>query len=467
LPRGFQRRLPALCRQCHEDIDADILQQRGFHGRLLATADDCRSCHGEHLGRDADIVKLNKDAFDHGKTDFVLEGAHREAVCTSCHQLGKLSDPAGKSAPEKYRDAPSTCLGCHQDDDCHDSRRWSNTKFDHGKTDFPLKGKHQDASCGSCHPDEKYADIPDDCVACHQSADVHKGFNGRECETCHSEAGWKKVTFDHGKDTKFKLTGGHRDLVCTACHKDDTFNDKPSTRCDGCHGADDIHQGQNGDQCQDCHDTAQWNKTSFDHDKDTDFPLAGKHADAQCDTCHQGGRDQSLGNQCVDCHRADDAHGKGMGEDCGQCHNPKSWGENIRFNHDFTAFPLVGMHALAGCETCHGDHQYSETDSDCAACHEGDDAHKGAMGRDCAQCHNPNGWQQWLFDHNSQTDFDLDGAHQDLACASCHGGSTKAELETGCHSCHQQDDPHRKRFGRDCERCHTTDSFRDIRVQSP
>jgi hypothetical protein len=49
----------------------------------------CRSCHPDHRGRDADVSGLEPDTFDHELTDAPLRGAHRSLPCASCHEPEK------------------------------------------------------------------------------------------------------------------------------------------------------------------------------------------------------------------------------------------------------------------------------------------------------------------------------------------------------------------------------------------
>ena len=73
--RSQQRQL---CLDCHKPIAEDIAGKRGFHGNAPGMANaQCSACHSEHLGRDADIVRLSRAAFDHQLTDFPLKGAHQ------------------------------------------------------------------------------------------------------------------------------------------------------------------------------------------------------------------------------------------------------------------------------------------------------------------------------------------------------------------------------------------------------
>ena len=142
-----------LCISCHEEVADDITRRGGFHGLNPDVPDEqCKSCHSEHKGRDADISSLDVQTFDHLLTDFHLLGKHTDVECDSCH----VDDL-------KYRDAPATCVDCHGDDDihagnlgelcggCHTPEDWLSLDFDHNATDYPLFGKHVDVPCQDCH----------------------------------------------------------------------------------------------------------------------------------------------------------------------------------------------------------------------------------------------------------------------------------------------------------------------------
>lgn len=181
-----------LCRDCHEKVDADINRSKGFHGNTEDIKDtECNHCHTDHKGRDAVIVLLDKDAFDHEMTDFLLKGGHDNVNCGSCHE-----------PDTKFRDAKRQCIACHKSDDrhkgnlgdkcqdCHDEKTWLKGEFDHDKTEFPLIDKHREATCESCHPDERYKNVPTDCYSCHKSNDVHGGRYGTKLDLI-----IKKLTF--------------------------------------------------------------------------------------------------------------------------------------------------------------------------------------------------------------------------------------------------------------------------------
>src|ERR1700692_3803155 len=73
--RSNVRTQSSLCLDCHKDITTDVRQHQGYHGRMTnAGVGECRACHTEHKGRNADIVQLSRTQFDHRLTDFALDG---------------------------------------------------------------------------------------------------------------------------------------------------------------------------------------------------------------------------------------------------------------------------------------------------------------------------------------------------------------------------------------------------------
>lgn len=464
--RIHRERQNELCSACHKPVATDIARRVGFHGRA-AVGKQCSSCHSEHLGRDGDIVRINRVGFDHARTDFRLTGGHVDAACESCHKPGR-----------KFRDASSQCVDCHAKDephagklgrkcaDCHVTESWRTAKFDHGKTRFPLKGLHVGVDCDACHIDNRYKDTPMQCVACHAPDDVHRGGRGPKCESCHTVEGWKKNRFDHERETGFALLGTHSRLQCQDCHRKPDFKDKPPQTCSGCHAADDSHAGRFGTDCADCHGNERWKPVDYDHARRAHYALEGKHADVACHACHTAVvvKNAPQRRRCVACHKLDDPHAGKLGDSCETCHNPGGWQQQVRFDHDLTRFPLVGMHATVPCENCHRTRDFAAAPHECIACHRSDDQHQGSLGERCHDCHNPNSWALWDFDHGKATRFTLDGAHAKLACGDCHREPPdKVKPAMECIACHQADDVHFGRFGRQCARCHETTSFRRVR----
>jgi hypothetical protein len=457
--RGAQN---GLCLACHKETAADLRQQQGLHGRLAPQP--CRSCHTEHKGRDARIAPLDPAAFDHAQTDFALRGAHarQPLECRSCHAAGK-----------KYREAPTQCIGCHARDDahkgrlgracadCHGEASWKDTRFDHGKTRFALHGRHAALKCESCHKGERYRGVPTACAGCHSKDDRHRGSLGNACGNCHTEASWKVAAFDHAR-TRFPLRGKHAPLECRSCHRSAVYKEAPSA-CIGCHRKDDKHRGTLGEACASCHTERSWKETTFDHSR-ARFPLAGRHARARCESCHRDADFRRTPSQCTACHAKEDVHAGQQGARCDSCHDARAW-KGARFEHAQARFALVGRHLTVACKSCHATQRFKDAPGECVACHARKDVHKKRLGPRCDGCHNARSWAAWDYNHGRQTRFALDGAHRRLDCYACHRRPVEGRplLATSCASCHGADDVHSGAFGRRCEACHVTASFRQIR----
>lgn len=454
--RSFDKNAqPALCLACHKDVAADLAARRGFHGRSAAKV--CRNCHTDHKGRDAIIVKLDRNTFRHDvSTDFTLVGAHRAVACDRCH-----------APPAKFRAAASTCIGCHRDDDthkgtlgrdcasCHAVTVWKEGKFDHSRTDFALRGRHAQARCAACHTRPlAEAKLGGECIDCHRKDDAHKGAMGSNCANCHTENGWKETKFDHST-TRFPLVGRHASALCSACHRQPNVFRGAPTDCVACHRKDDAHAGTLGDDCKHCHQARGWKPApGFDHAK-TSFSLFGKHREAACSGCHRGPKAfRGIAASCNDCHAKDDKHKGRNGTDCRSCHNAASW-KQISFDHDkLTRFPLVGGHRPLACQACHKNDAHREKlDMQCASCHAAKDPHRGKLGNDCARCHVADAWKKVVVDHN-RTAFPLLGRHQLAACTGCHQDKLYQGAPKACVGCHAKDDTHRGRMGSTCETCH-------------
>ena len=396
----FSRKSQAkLCLACHKEIAADRSTGLRFHGRRPdAAKQDCNHCHGDHEGRGSDIVQFDRETFDHATTNFPLRDAHVSLSCGSCH-----------ARTAKFRDAPARCVGCHKE------------------------------------------------------IEPHKGNLGESCDKCHNEAEWHRVKpFDH-EATKFSLRDAHRSVSCLACHGGEKYKGI-GTECVSCHVIQDVHVGRYGPRCADCHAENKWKVVRFNHDRDTKYALKGAHAKVKCDACHSGDlyRDK-LATPCISCHRKDDRHKGQLGVKCEDCHTEISWRQTIPVDHDITRFPLIGRHANIRCEACHRSPEFKKTPLECVECHR-DKHHEGRLGPNCGLCHDAFNWKQWRFEHDTRTKYPLTGAHRDLNCQACHvtKNMTKLVTPTDCFSCHRQDDTHQGAFGRACERCHTTTSFKQM-----
>jgi hypothetical protein len=467
--RSDRNRQTRLCLDCHKEIAADIGTQHGFHGKLSGIAtSQCRACHSEHLGRSGDIVKLSRDQFDHEGTEFPLHGAHATVECGSCHQPGK-----------PYRKTATGCVDCHKKDEphegklgrdcasCHEDTIWRRVKFDHDRTAFPLKDKHAQVPCVGCHFGNRYKGTPKQCVSCHAPDDIHRGERGPRCGDCHATTGWKTAKFDHAKETGFALEGVHARIDCQDCHRTGNFKEKVPKDCFGCHQGQDSHAGRFGTDCAQCHGNEKWKPAPFDHARDGHWELAGRHIKVECHACHTAPvASQKLSHDCISCHRASDVHEGKLGQQCDQCHTVDGWHAGVAFDHDLTSYPLLGLHVAVPCEQCHSTRKYRDVGHECIDCHKKDDIHRGSLGKECAKCHSPNGWGIWEFDHGKETGFALSGAHGKLTCSDCHKQpADQVKLSSTCISCHGNDDVHLGQYGRQCERCHSTISFKGARLQ--
>jgi hypothetical protein len=385
-----------LCLDCHKEVAADRASRHGFHGRNpVAVKQECRHCHTDHKGREADINQLDRDTFNHAFSNFQLRGAHTGVRCEACH-LPKAA----------FRKAPGRCFDCHkavdahqrrlgeQCESCHGETKWGQVKpYDHSKTKFALQGAHQAVVCATCHLGEVYKDLPSTCVSCHRLQDVHSDRYGAKCETCHDQNKWKAARFDHGK-TKYPLVGAHQKVKCDACHTGDIYRDKLATTCVSCHKKDDPHKNQLGPRCEQCHSVVEWRqKVQFDHDI-TRFPLIGLHAPVPCEECHRSSTYKDEPVACGKCHK--DQHEGRLGTGCANCHNPNGWAR-WRYDHATQAkYPLTGAHQKIRCEACHvaKTPMNLKLPTDCFSCHRKDDAHRGTFGQPCERCHITTDWRR-------------------------------------------------------------------------
>ena len=375
------------CRTCHEDVHESTL------------GSDCSKCHSTQKFKQA-------EKFNHNNSRFKLTGSHQKVECNKCHPV----EVRNKNTFQKFKGLSfESCRSCHNDvhkgkfgndcESCHNTSSFHNISrgtFDHDKTNFPLVDKHKTVRCNDCHKTNLSTKIKHDkCTDCH--SDFHKGdFRDvsiiRDCNECHSEAGFKPSSFTIEKhaSAKFKLTGAHLAVPCQSCH----------------HKTETWHFRNIGNECIECHNNIHSSELSRKYLPD---------------------------NNCTFCHAAD------------------SW-KLINFNHSTTNFTLEGKHLNVSCERCHvvitqsGKLiQFASTKQNCESCH--NDIHFGQFASEnksnCNNCHGFDNWKPEKFDHE-KTKFSLSGAHAKLKCSKCHkvineSGKTfvKYKMEDfRCASCH-------------------------------
>jgi hypothetical protein len=518
------------CLDCHKEVAEALANKHGYHFRMQMqnpNGKDCVRCHLEHNGENFNLIhwEPSENKFDHRLTGYALEGKHAAVACEKCHTtehmvsavkpLIKYRDPA-----KSFFGQSSNCTPCHGDPHkdqlgnecakCHNVESWKATKaFDHSKTRYPLTGLHSKVTCEKCHkPDTsgdaaRYKDMKfDTCSSCH--IDPHRGEFKKACDSCHTTSGWKTIlassAFDHSK-TKYPLLGKHARVACSACHiKDDFKKEIAFTACKDCHTSD-PHEGQfdaraKKGECAECHTVEGWKPSLFgvkEHDT-TQYPLRGKHAQAECSQCHiPVGKDAVYKVKfaaCSDCHK--DAHDNQFAaapynNRCEDCHSVQDWHRTSYSiaKHRDSRFPLLGAHAAIPCSDCHKAGLGGRTDKilpfrfedrSCIACH--NDPHKGEfttqMARrrtdgsafGCEACHNVKSWGEIRgFDH-AKTKYPLLGAHLTVACNDCHKPTTGSQSRfsgtpTQCESCHQ--DVHDGQFRAVDKQTHCADCHNSLR----
>lgn len=164
------------CEQCHTQENPQFMQE---HQDQFGA--DCLTCH--------DGVDRMHD-FDHNRI-FLLDGAHAEAACESCH------------TDRLFIGTPSECVSCHQEpeihagyfgldcENCHTTTAWAPAKLVNHT--FPLDhGGEGVSDCQTCHLD-RYTEYT--CYECHEhqpdeilEEHLEEGISAAElpdCVSCH------------------------------------------------------------------------------------------------------------------------------------------------------------------------------------------------------------------------------------------------------------------------------------------
>lgn len=245
-------------------------------------AANCSNCHN--------AVSFLTATFDHSTTGWPLTGSHQLApagkvvACTDCHVGNNYNLTA----------ANTDCYGCHQAawnstttiggsvpnhvtagfstsmcSTCHDTVLWSDGKFDHSTTGFPLQGPHMLPprttvtgaigpmvnACTDCHIGGNYTTgyPTTDCYGCHQSYFTNAQTYGTNvpnhvaasypttCISCHTTyvtTAWLGAVFNH---TAFLIP--HQGSVCSDCHINST-NYAIFSCINACHTGNSPHTNQ-------------------------------------------------------------------------------------------------------------------------------------------------------------------------------------------------------------------------------
>jgi len=245
-------------------------------------AANCSSCHN--------TVSFLTATFDHATTGWPLTGSHQLApagkvnACTDCHVNNNYT----------FTSANTDCYGCHQTawnstpsyggsvpnhitagfatsmcSTCHDTVLWSDGKFDHTTTGFPLQGPHMLPprttvtgaigpmvnACTDCHIGGNYTTgyPTTDCYGCHQTYYTNAQTYGTNvpnhiaasypttCISCHTTwvtTAWLGAVFNH---TAFRIP--HNGSSCSDCHINST-NYAIFSCINACHTGNSPHTNQ-------------------------------------------------------------------------------------------------------------------------------------------------------------------------------------------------------------------------------
>ena len=276
------RGLKTECVSCHTDV----------HRAELGTS--CETCHTART--------FQVSAFRHVRQRPFFDGQHATLRCAQCHTaaydttgVATRTAAAASTRPVRsstaapvvragFTKASDTCVSCHTDvhlgqvgarcESCHtvETARFAVTNFQHGKTKFPLTGKHAPLQCAACHAvamqtfpgghgtARRLTGIGTECASCHK--DPHADELGTDCQSCHSTDTFSLKRYTHRRAPLLRsfFTGRHV-TTCAACHKPAPGRTgapaaalasyMASTACITCHT--DVHRGALGPRCEACH----------------------------------------------------------------------------------------------------------------------------------------------------------------------------------------------------------------------
>ena len=323
---------PRVCTDCHVNNNYNLTSTacatchlQDFQGTTNPNhvaggfSQNCQQCHTTLAWQPA--------TFNHSSVGFPLTNSHADppracsdchinnnyslttTACVSCH----LNDYNTATTPINHVQAsfPTTC------ESCHDTVVWTDGKFDHSTTGFPLTNSHAvpPRVCSDCHINNNYnlTSANTACVSCHLNDynnattpinHIQVGFP-TTCQLCHDTTLWTNGTFNHNT-TSFPLTGAHTTVPCANCHVLNNYTTLP-TDCYGCHKADyqattnPIHSAAPTvftTACTTCHTTTAWTGATFNH---TWFSVNHGNANGVCATCHTNPSDYTV-FQCTGCH---------------------------------------------------------------------------------------------------------------------------------------------------------------------
>ena len=119
-------------------------------------------------------------------------------------------------------------------------------------------GPHGDYSattdaCAGCHRKTDrgvdrfvWVGIGTGCTDCHRNphgTQFDRAGVPPDCRRCHTLESWKKLSFDHDRDSTFRVDGAHERVPCAECHRSEKIHGEDVVRyrplpsdCKACHG---------------------------------------------------------------------------------------------------------------------------------------------------------------------------------------------------------------------------------------
>ena len=260
------------CESCHND------PHKGSLGP------NCAGCHTEAGWK---LIKNNQDTAFHDNTQFPLRGGHVGVACRNCH--GPFP-----GQPARFKGlAFAHCSDCHEDshmgqlrakppakvvacEGCHTVNAFVPARFEleqHQTTKFPLDGAHAAVACRGCHP-------IDPSLAARIPAAVRLRLHA------HKRPERFSFALLHPKKTPLACNGCHED-VHRGQFTEATLGRKGESLRIVENAGGRVEGARERDVCTTCHQTTSFADLTFNHDKDSRFPLTGKHATTPCGGCHR------------------------------------------------------------------------------------------------------------------------------------------------------------------------------------
>ena len=104
------------CLACHIEVKERIDANKGYHSSSGVKGKSCVACHNDHHGRTFEIIRFEKEKFDHSLAGYELLGAHAKKSCADCHKSEFITDPKIKKKKyASYLGLNTSCLSCHID----------------------------------------------------------------------------------------------------------------------------------------------------------------------------------------------------------------------------------------------------------------------------------------------------------------------------------------------------------------